>query len=303
MIKYLLVFIAVLFSAKASAQQSAIYAQYMFNGLAINPAYAGSHDALSTSFLTRYQNYGLKGAPQTQTFSVHSPLLNRRVALGFLVVNDKVSIFEQTGINFSYAYRIPVTQKSVLSFGLQAGAIWYKADYNSLALLQNPDPNFSQNVVETRPNFGAGVYYYSKLGYVSFSMPHLLNNVLKTNGGQLTIHQSVPFILTGGYVFTLNRVLKLKPNFLFEVVDGRPVEFDLNANMLFDEVLWFGVSYKTSNAVAFLTELQINDQFRFGYSYLFNTGPIRNVQIGTQEIMLNYRFKYHKKGIVTPRYF
>ena len=65
-----------------AAQQQATYAQYMFNGLAINPAYAGSHEALSASFLARFQNVGLPGAPTTQTVAIHTPLASQRVARG-----------------------------------------------------------------------------------------------------------------------------------------------------------------------------------------------------------------------------
>jgi len=288
-------------SLKVSAQQVATYAQYMFNGLAINPAYAGSQDALSTSFLERFQNVGLKGAPQTETFSIHSPLVNKRVGLGLLVVHDKVGVIDQTGVNAIYAYRIPMNNKAILSLGIQGGVSMYRADYSQLLLLQNPDPVFNQNVRQTRPNIGAGVYYYNKLGYLGLSMPSMLNNVFNTGGP--TVYQNIPIIFNGGYVFTLNRMLKLKPNFLLKIMDGRTVEFDVNANMLFDEVLWFGVSYKSSKTVAMLTELQISDQFRFGYSYQITAGPLRVADLGSHEVLLNYRFKYYKKGVVTPRYF
>src|SRR6186713_1398424 len=97
----------ILFSLSASAQQVATYSQYMFNGLAINPAYAGSHDALSATALARFQSVGLKGSPYTQTFSIHSPLRNKRVSLGMLVFHDQLSVINQTGVHFSYAYRIP----------------------------------------------------------------------------------------------------------------------------------------------------------------------------------------------------
>lgn len=297
----LLIIIVFSISAGASAQQVATYAQYMFNGLAINPAYAGSQDALSASFLERFQNVGLKGAPQTETFSVHSPLVNKRIGLGLLVVHDKVGVIDQTGVNAIYAYRIPMNNNAVLSLGLQAGASMYKADYSQLLLLQNPDPVFNQNIRQTRPNFGAGIYYYNKLGYLGLSMPSMLNNVFNTGGP--TVYQNIPIIFNGGYVFTLNRMLKLKPNFLLKIMDGRTVEFDVNANMLFDEVLWFGVSYKSSKTVAMLTELQISDQFRFGYSYQITAGPLRVADLGSHEVLLNYRFKYFKKGVVTPRYF
>jgi type IX secretion system PorP/SprF family membrane protein len=300
--KILLFFIVLFnFSSKLAAQQVATYAQYMFNGLAINPAYAGSQDALSASFLERFQNVGLKGAPQTETFSLHSPLVNKRVALGFLVVHDKIGVIDQTGMNLIYAYRIPISKNSVLSLGIQGGASFYKADYSSLLLLQNPDPVFSDNVRQVRPNIGAGVYYYSKLGYLGLSMPHMLNNVFNTGG--VIVYQNIPIIFNGGYVFTLNRMLKMKPNFLLKILDGRTVEFDVNANVLFDEVLWVGVSYKSSKTVALLTEFQISDQFRFGYSYQITAGPIRTADLGSHELLVNYRFKYFKKGVVTPRYF
>src|SRR5688572_22676926 len=81
----------------AAAQQVATYSQYMFNGLAINPAYAGSHNALSATALARFQNVGLRGAPNTQTFSIHSPLVNKRVALGLMVIHDQLSVINQTG--------------------------------------------------------------------------------------------------------------------------------------------------------------------------------------------------------------
>ena len=288
-------------SLKVSAQQVATYAQYMFNGLAINPAYAGSQDALSTSFLERFQNVGLKGAPQTETFSIHSPLVNKRVGLGLLVVHDKVGVIDQTGVNAIYAYRIPMNNNAILSLGIQGGVSMYRADYSQLLLLQNPDPVFNQNVRQTRPNIGAGVYYYNKLGYLGLSMPSMLNNVFNTGGP--TVYQNIPIIFNGGYVFTLNRMLKLKPNFLLKIMDGRTVEFDVNASMLFDEVLWFGVSYKSSKTVAMLMELQISDQFRFGYSYQITAGPLRVADVGSHEVLLNYRFKYYKKGVVTPRYF
>src|SRR5688572_1975840 len=167
----------------ASAQQAATYSQYMFNTLAINPAYAGSHDALSISALGRFQNVGLSGAPNTQTLSVHSPLVNSRVGVGLLVIHDELSVIGQTGIHFSYAYRLPVNnKKATLAFGLQGGMSMYNAQYTKLDLYNNaangnPDPLFSENIRDQRPNFGAGIYYSTQKSYVGISMPTMVNNV------------------------------------------------------------------------------------------------------------------------------
>jgi type IX secretion system PorP/SprF family membrane protein len=301
--------VLIFFSSVVSGQQVATYSQYMFNGLAINPAYAGSHEALSMSVLGRFQNVGLPGAPNTQTFSAHSPLLNKRVGLGLLVIHDELSVIGQTGVHFSYAYRLPIKKdKSTLSFGLQGGVSMYNADYTKLELFNSaqngtPDPAFSQDIREARPNIGAGVYYTTPVSYIGLSMPSMLNNVFDRGSDYSTVYQNVPIILTGGYVFTLNRILKFKPNFLFKMVDGDPVEFDINANMLFDEVIWFGVSYKSSKQIVMLTQLKINDQLQFGYSYTISAGAIRTAELGSHEVMLNYRFWFNKKGVVSPRYF
>ncbi len=284
-------------------QQVATYAQYMFNGLAINPAYAGSHDALSATFLARFQNVGLPGAPQTQTFSLHSPLLNKRVGLGLLVIHDKISVIDQTGIHFSYAYRIPVSTKLTLSMGLQGGLVFYRADYTKLEIYNPDDPAFSTDIREFRPNIGAGVFLYTNQYYIGVSVPHLLNNVFDRGAQFETVYQNRPILFTGGYVIPLNRLLKLKPVFLLKFLDASPVEFDLNANLLFDEVLWVGLSYKSSKTVSLITQALVTDQIQFGYSYQITAGPIRVVELGSHEVMINYRFKYNKKGLVSPRYF
>ncbi len=299
---YLLLVILLFVRGLSLGQQQAMFSQYMFNGLAINPAYAGSHEALSVSFLSRFQNVGMPGAPTTQTLSIHSPLVNQRVALGFLVVHDKISVISQTGVSAVYAYRLPMKNGTTLSMGIQAGFSAYQAAYSQLEMYQQ-DPLFAQDVRQIRPNIGVGVYYFSDLYYVGLSMPHMMNNIFQHGANYETIQQPSPLILTGGYVFTLNRLMKIKPNFLFKYIDSRVVEMDINANLLFDEVLWFGVSYRMSQNIAWLLELQLTDQFRFGYSYSISTGPVNKAELGSHEILLNYRFKKFSKGIVTPRYF
>jgi len=287
----------------AHAQQVATYAQYMFNGLAINPAYAGSHGALSATALARFQNVGLDGAPQTQTFSIHSPLLNKRVALGMLVIHDQISVINQTGVHFSYAYRIPVSSKSTLSMGLQGGMGFYQANYTDLEVYQPNDPAFAADVRESRPNIGAGLYLYSRNYYIGLSAPSLVNNAFDRGPEFETVYQNKPILLTAGYVIPIHRLLKLKPSFLLKFVDEIPVEFDLNANLLFDEVLWIGFSYKSSQTISLMTQAQLTDQIQFGYSYQITAGELRTVEVGSHEVMLNYRFKFNKKGLVSPRYF
>ena len=160
------------------AQQQATYSQYMFNGLAINPAYAGHHDVLSATVLGRVQSLGVDGAPETQTFSIHTPLLKEKFSVGLLFIRDKIGVIDQMSFNASYAYRIKLSKKARLSFGLQMGFGSYNAEYTKLTMPPNTiDPVFSGDVKSSRPNFGFGMFFHNEKLYVGVSLPHLLKDL------------------------------------------------------------------------------------------------------------------------------
>jgi type IX secretion system PorP/SprF family membrane protein len=290
---------------KAQAQQEAMFTQYMFNGLALNPAYAGSHESLSTTLLFRDQWTGLPQAPSTQTFSIHSPVRSAKIALGLQVIHDKLAVFEQYGVNASYAYRI-LTDKGTLSLGLQLGFSTYSADLSDLTTQVPNDPVFQGNVSKTMPSFGAGVYYYTDRFYIGLSAPQLVTNSLSEDVVEIDgdARQERHYFLTAGHMFPLGHNVKLKPNVLIKAVEGAPIQMDLNLNALFSEVLWLGVSWRSMSDIDALIELQLTDQLLLGYSYDFaSTTDLSRVNSGSHELMLNYRFRYAKNKVVTPRYF
>ena len=300
--RFLLLLLLSVSANEMLAQNEATYAQYMFNGLAINPAYAGQHKALSVSFLSRFQNVGLPGAPTTQSLAIHSPLPNERFAVGALFVHDKIGVISQTQFSGVYAYRLPINKDATLSFGIQAGISRYVAQYSQLDIYQT-DPAFSQDIYQTNPNIGAGVFYDHTKWYIGLSAPQLMNNVFTRSNDFSSVKQPSTVILNGGYVMPISRAVYFKPNGLVKMVDGRVVEVDINANFLFDEVLWFGASYHSSNSMNFLVDMQLTDQIRFGYSYTMALGSVKTVEIGSHEVFLGYIFKFNYKGVVSPRYF
>uniref|UniRef100_UPI00404A7A54 type IX secretion system membrane protein PorP/SprF n=1 Tax=Flavobacterium sp. TaxID=239 RepID=UPI00404A7A54 len=81
---YIILASASIFSAQA--QQEAHFTQFADNQLFVNPAYAGSNEILNATVLHRQQWVGFTGAPQTSTFSMHSPLSYESVGLGITMV-------------------------------------------------------------------------------------------------------------------------------------------------------------------------------------------------------------------------
>ena len=274
----------------------------MFNGLAINPAYAGSHESVSISALAREQWTGLEGAPSTQTFGIHTPFVTQRIGLGLLLVHDKIGVTEQTGTYLSYSYKIPFTDGSNLAFGIQAGITSFDAKFSQVS---SSDPTFANgDIKEIHPSFGFGMYYSNKKMYAGFSIPQLNETVfdktLVDSDSRMVRH----YFATFGYVFTLNQSLKLKPNFLLKMVKGAPVEMDINANLLINEVIWVGLSYRSFDSIDALFQIQLTNKLQLGYSYDLGTrSEIRRINSGSHEFMLHYLFSFKKDKIVSPRYF
>lgn len=64
----------------AQAQQEAMYSQYLFNPLAINPAMSSKTNEATTKIIYRKKFMGgdFEGDPQTQTVVVDLPLSNEK---------------------------------------------------------------------------------------------------------------------------------------------------------------------------------------------------------------------------------
>jgi type IX secretion system PorP/SprF family membrane protein len=287
-------------------QQRMVYSQYMFNTLSINPAYAGTDKYLNVTAQARQQWMGFHGAPGSQMVSVHSPLANKKVALGMLMQRETGGVTDTYNVYAMYAYKIKLRDKQMLSLGLQAGITTYRERLTDLTLpAGTADPNFSTNATYTQPNFGVGVYYYTPSFYAGLSVPTIVQNMIHRDN-PLTLTEARHYFLMCGYIFDLSPSLKLKPNFLLKSVTGAPVNIDMNLNLLIDKVVWVGCSYRIGNSVTPLLEIQANPKLRFGFSYDIPISNLTrsNIRSGSPEVMINYRLvKARPHTVVSPRYF
>lgn len=282
-----------------------VYSQYMLNGLALNPAYAGSRDAFNITLSHRTQWVGMDGAPVSYTLSAHAPMKKDKVALGIFLFNETIDIRNNLGIYGSYAYRVTLG-KGRLSFGLKGGVDIQKADWNKIQTGppgSAADPVFSNNMDQfSVPNFGFGVYYYTNKFYVGASIPAFLSDSL-ANGKVQLFHDfsNYNYLVTGGFV-TGGNFFKIKPSLLVKYSPKNPFQADFNLSMIFADFLWIGGSYRMEDAVVGLIKFEITDQIRVGYTYDYSLGQLNKFNNGSHEIVLIYDFNYRVKG-ANPRYF
>jgi type IX secretion system PorP/SprF family membrane protein len=284
--KIIILIIAVISVITVSAQQDPQFTQNMFNKLANNPGFAGSRGVIATSILHRSQWMGFEGAPSTQNFSVDAELPFLYGGVGLNVVNDNIAEFSNLGLQASYAYR---TELGVGQIGMGMSVGMYQSGLNggNLNSAQGDDPAIpTVEVKGSSLDIGAGIYYNTQDVYIGLSSSHMTEPTIEWSDGQnfnLTRH----YFLIAGYYHELNSLLSLNPS-IYLKSDGATSQLDINTNLIYNNKMWGGVSYRLDEGISLLAGMNINEDLRFGLAY---DVTMMNAMSNSIEFMLGYNFK------------
>ena len=294
------------------AQQDPQFSQYQFNQMVINPAYAGSRDALSAVVNVRQQWSGFDGAPRTQAFSLHGPLKKKRIGLGLSGYADQIGPKKTVGVYGSFAYILPITNKLKLSFGLRGGIVSYNFDWSKISY-QNPSEgpsNFSPQAQHTIVDIDAGLFLKSNSFYCGISATHLngakiynenisVINTSTTYNLNYNLNTHLFFIISKGFKLSENVVFN--PTIMIKTVKGITTG-DINANFLIKQRVWVGAFLKGENSIGALFQVYVTEKLRIGYAYDVSLSRVQK-QLGSgHEIMIGFDFNTVKSKMLSPRY-
>ena len=298
----------------AFGQNSPHFTMFMYNKLLFNPAYAGSRDVTSADAAYRDQWTGIQGAPKTLNVSVDGPVGSymrafRKVAIGVSISNEQFGVENNTDLVAYYAYRIKL-EKSILSFGLDAGVKLYTANYTQLNLVSQNDPQFNHNVKNALlPNFGAGVYWSGENFYAGGSVPNLLQNYYDKDGQHLdnnTAREIRSYYINGGYVFPISETVKLEPQAMVRYAKNSQFQLPLNADFNLSAIIYnrllVGATYRTDKSFEAIVHVQATRNVNVGYAYDYSMSALNGYTGGSHEIVLGYAFIRDMAKYATPRF-
>ncbi len=284
------------------AQLDPLYSQYQFNQLMINSAYTGVYDRFSVGMMSRMQWVGLEGAPVTHTITAQKSILNGKIGVGGILLQDKFGVSTNTELQATYSYNINFSEAK-LAMGLQGGLINFGYDLSNLELDFVDDPSLNSNMNDfMKPNFGAGLMYITNNYFVGASVPRILD--VNVNDGVLKSTRYLRhYYLTGGLTFdpvpyTTIRIMSL----MRYVVDGR-ISTELNISSLIDGKVWGGITVRDLKHFGIYMMLEATSNIRVGYSFELPANSLIQSSYGTHEFSVFFRTKRKNDSILDQNYF
>jgi len=293
------------------AQQDPQYSQYMFNQMAVNPGYAGSHDVICLTAVHRQQWVGIEGAPVTPVFTVNAPfkMFGANHGAGLTVMSDRVGF--QTDVSASLAYALQL-QLGTGKLGIGVNGMFlnkalsatWKIPAGSGMVSPETDPSIpGANESVMGFDMGLGVYYRTEKVYLGLSSTHLLEPALKYEvvgiknpKYRLKRHYHV---MTGCLLPLKNPAWELAPS-LMVFSDGTASQITTNVNVMYNKKVWGGMGYRLNDAIIAMIGVDIFSGLKIGYAFDYTYTNMNKYfsSGGSHEIMVNYCFSLVKEKVV-----
>jgi type IX secretion system PorP/SprF family membrane protein len=306
-------------SGATFGQQLPQFSQYIFNGLHINPAYAGykGEPYIQSTYRSQWVNF--PGAPETFTVTADLSANEGTMGFGLSLMSDNLGPAKTTGGLLTYAYRIKTGARSFLGLGVSAGFSQYSLDGSMLDPNDFPDSQIPEGRINLlTPNLNTGLFFHNDKFYAGFSVYNMIGKKALEKEDVALAYHDFHYYLTMGYLFDLSDNVKFKPSFLIKEVKGAPTSYDINAMFLFMERLWVGGSYRSNmkiwndnlleglnnrNVVAAILEIFPTERLRLGYAYDHNLNVLNAYSNNSHELSVGFYMTPRRAVMKNQRWF
>lgn len=143
---------------------------------------------------------------------------------------------------------------------------------------------------ELEPDASFDTLWYTGRYRINISAMQILYNKLDLFPDYGDSYMLVHYFLTGSYWPDLSDVFEIEPTTPIKHVNLAPTQFDLSIRLIYKSNLWFGRSYRSSDAVAIFASYRVSDYLSLGYSHDIVTYEIQTYTNGSHEILIQLRF-------------
>ncbi|MFN5295537.1 MAG: type IX secretion system membrane protein PorP/SprF [Flavobacteriales bacterium] len=287
---YLLSALVLLLAATATGQQLGRTTQFALNPYLVNPAYAGTQNAIPMYITYRNQWAGFKGAPVTMTASGHMQGPRNSGFGAILQRDDTGGAISRTGLEATGSYRVDLNGYDGISFGLGLSANQFKVDNSKLVVMDETDVALNGMQVESTFNIDAnfGMLVYGDDYYFGFSSPNLIQSKLKVSGVNADDNRNARhYHIVGSYRYDITEDFDIQPSGLFRFTNNTPPQIDMNVRVGYQQMAWSSISWRLKDAIA-LSVGGTYENFVLAYAMDISTGKARIMSPFTHELIVGY---------------
>jgi len=117
------------------------------------------------------------------------------------------------------------------------------------------------------------------------------------------VKERLHFYLIGGHVFNLSYDWQFKPAAMIKTVSGSPLQVDVSANFLYNQVFTIGAAYRWDASVSALLGFQVTKGMFIGYSYDMETTKLEDYNSGSHELFVRFDLIKKSTKVLNPRFF
>lgn len=338
--KLSLVILASFSALMALAQAKPFYSQYILNNYILNPAVAGIENYTDVKLSYRNQWAGIDGHPVTSYVSIQAPIgksdyrtsatsfqvpgenprgpkyIDEYQAsaphhgVGFVALNDKAGYINRWSIYASYAYHKPLTPKTTLAAGFNAGISSVNLDRSKI-VWGNLDPNdpaigyANGDLKKLKPEIGAGLWLYGARYFVGASVLNIIPGKAKfVKNADYGTYFTPNYFFTAGYKMFLSDQVSILPSAMLQYWEPQLTGIHANVKLQYMDDFWIGGSYRFSDVVggySGMVGVNISNTFNISYAYEnASTSRLRTYTKNTHEIVLGFLIN-NKYGETCPR--
>ncbi|WP_343636854.1 PorP/SprF family type IX secretion system membrane protein [Fluviicola sp.] len=276
-------------------QQVPFYNHYLINPFVYNPASTGASDYVNASFV-RNQRYSSFGSTAVNNYlTVDGPIAKGNMGLGLIVAHQNQGIQQQLMSSLNYSYKLKINEAHNIRFGVSAGVLDNRIDYNQINAQDINDP-YLTGLRPTAPTFdmNVGLLYNWKDLRIGISVPQIIGGKVKyareKSRGYYQLERH--YMMSLEYDFHVNEKFIIRPNAVLRYMPNIPLQYDVTAMALYNNMVWASATYKSDYAVQFNAGVRVFDFLRVGYSYELLIGSMKTYNTGmNHEIFLGFSFK------------
>ncbi len=304
--KSLLIFSTFLFgfTGVMYAQQDMLLTHFMYNKMMFNPGETGIDDGICANLAYRNQWDKINGAPNSAVLNIEANL-ERWVSagVGLTFTHDAIGFSRQNNLLLNYSHHIPFGSVGTLGAGVGIGIINFGMNPTWVPPVTQNDLLLPSGFAATNLDLNFGLYFkgYAIPFYAGLSSTHLsaprLNSIGTVGGVDVnqTYQTARHYYFMGGYKLGLGNGDDIDAQTIVRH-DAVKISADINARYIYDNMLYGGLTYRTSDAVAIMGGymMQLGSATRptgsaiIGYSYDYTLNKLSSISKGSHEIFLKY---------------